>query len=124
VDRETCTPRALFRVGSLPQPSSSLYLVLRIEQVARGDPDNAADPYFKHATVRRLSRKRHRPSFRTKRDNTHNTHNTHNTQRQIKQKERAKFIKELEASCDRLGKYTQPFAWSAVQVRGSDHFGI
>jgi hypothetical protein len=51
VDRETCTPRALFRVGSMPQSPSSLFLVLRIEQVARGDPDSAADPYFKHATV-------------------------------------------------------------------------
>lgn len=51
VDAETCTPRALFRVGSLPQQPSAIYLVLRIEQVARGDPDNASEPYFKHATV-------------------------------------------------------------------------
>jgi hypothetical protein len=34
----------------------------------------------------------------------------------MKPKERAKLVKEAEATCARLGKYTQPFAWSAVPV--------
>jgi predicted membrane chloride channel (bestrophin family) len=43
---------------------------------------------------------------------------------QIKQKERAKFLKDLEASCERLAKYTQPFAWSAVQVPITIHLFV